>query len=331
VRSRQAILFFSPAGRSVPDFVTTWVNGKGLPVDTVPQAAAVEERVLRALPTLVVIDVDSAGSEGLELCARLKGDPYTAIVPLAAVTNRHATDVVRRWFAAGADEVITPLFEPGEQAGRLDALVTRAERDVAVNPSTRLPGTTEIEREIRRRMELGELFAVCYADLDHFKEFNDRYSYYDGDRVIYLLSRILHDVVQGMLGKRGFVGHIGGDDFIVVIPIESIGEVCGEVLDVFDTLVPYQYNEQDRRAGYYFGKDRRGQLHRVPLMTLSIGVVTNQHRRFAHPAQVSELATEMKSYAKTQAGSVFVVDRRHDPESGEPGAGGGGEGGGWFE
>jgi len=257
----------------------------------------------------------------LDLCARLKSDPYTAIVPFAAVTHRHATDVVRQWFAAGADEVITPLFEPGEQVGRLDALVTRAERDVAVNPSTRLPGTTEIEREIKRRMELNELFAVCYADLDHFKEFNDRYSYYDGDRVIYLLSRILHDVVTGMLGKRGFVGHIGGDDFICVIPIETIGEVCGEVLDVFDTLVPYQYNEQDRRAGYYFGKDRRGQLHRVPLMTLSIGVVTNQHRRFAHPAQVSELATEMKSYAKTQAGSVFVVDRRHDPEPGEPGRG----------
>jgi GGDEF domain-containing protein len=321
VRSRQAILFFSPAGRSVPDFVTTWVNGKGLPVITVPEAAGVEERVLRALPTLVVVDADSAGNAGLELCARLKGDAYTAIVPLAVVTNRHATDMVRKWFTAGADEVITPLFEPGEQAGRLDALVTRAERDVAVNPSTRLPGTTEIEREFRRRIELGELFAVCYADLDHFKEFNDRYSYYDGDRVIYVLSRILHDVVKGMLGKEGFVGHIGGDDFIFVIPIESIGEVCGEVLDVFDTLVPYQYNEQDRRAGYYFGKDRRGQLHRVPLMTLSIGVVTNQHRRFAHPAQVSELATEMKSYAKTQAGSVFVVDRRHDPEPGEAGTG----------
>jgi diguanylate cyclase (GGDEF)-like protein len=283
-------------------------------VITIPHAAGVEERVLRALPTLVVVDADSAGEEGMELCSRLKGDPYTAIVPLAVVINRHATDAVRRWFAAGADEVITPLFEPGEQTGRLDALVTRAERDVAVNPSTRLPGTTEIEREVRRRMERGELFAVCYADLDHFKEYNDRYSYYDGDRVIYLLSRILHDVVRGMVGQEGFVGHIGGDDFIVVIPIESIQAVCSEVLEVFDTLVPYQYNEQDRRAGYYFGKDRRGQLHRVPLMTLSIGVVTNKHRRFAHPAQVSELATEMKSYAKTQAGSVFVVDRRHDRE-----------------
>src|SRR5207245_10344449 len=102
---------------------------------------------------------------------------------------------------------------------------------------------------------------------------------------------------------------------------ESIAAVCSEVLDGFDTLVPYQYNEQDRRAGYYFGKDRRGQLHRVPLMTLSIGVVTNQHRRFAHPAQVSELATEMKSYAKTQAGSVFVVERPPDREQREEASG----------
>ena len=155
------------------------------------------------------------------------------------------------------------------------------------------------------------MFAVCYADLDHFKEFNDRYSYYDGDRVIYILSRVLHDVVRGMLGAEGFVGHIGGDDFIFVTPVADFAAiVCTEILSVFDELIPLQYSEQDRRAGYFFGKDRRGQLHRVPLMTLSIGVVTNQHHRFTHPAQVSELATEMKSYAKTLPGSVFVVDRR---------------------
>ncbi len=314
MRTRPTILFYSPAGRPVPDFLARWMDGKGLTAVPVPDPATVEQIVLRSLPSLVVIDADGAGA-GLELCRRLKGDPYSAIVPLAAVGGRHATERVREWFAAGADEVITPLFEPAEQLSRLDGLLTRTARDVAVNPSTRLPGTTEIEREIRRRMENGDLFAVCYADLDHFKEYNDRYSYYDGDRVIYILSRILHDVVKGKLGARGFVGHIGGDDFILVVPVDAISDVCGEVLEVFDTLIPYQYNEQDRRAGYYFGKDRRGQLHRVPLMTLSIGIVTNQHRRFAHPAQVSELATEMKSYAKTQPGSVFVVDRRHDRDA----------------
>jgi GGDEF domain-containing protein len=227
------------------------------------------------------------------------------------MAGSHQPDQVQAWFASGADEVITGLFAPAEQRSRLDAMLVRTERDVSVHPSTRLPGTTEIEREIRRRLESNQEFAVCYADLDHFKEFNDRYSYYEGDRVIYILSRILHDVVKGLLGAKGFVGHIGGDDFIFVIPAADISPVCTEILEVFDGLVPLQYNDQDRRAGYFFGKDRRGQLHRVPLMTLSIGIVTNRHRRFAHPAQVSELATEMKSYAKTLPGSVFVVDRRH--------------------
>jgi diguanylate cyclase (GGDEF)-like protein len=321
VPPRKTILFFSPNGRSTPDFLAHWVAEKGFTVLHVTEPGVIEEMVLRSLPSLVVIDADAPGPVGLALCTRLKADSYSAIVPLAAVGARHSTAGVQSWFDAGADEVITPLFEPAEQASRLNGLLARTARDVAVNPSTRLPGTTEIDREIRRRMDRGEVFAVCYADLDHFKEYNDRYSYYDGDRVINILSRILHDVVRGMVGTQGFVGHIGGDDFIVIISLDSISPVCSEILNVFDTLIPYQYNEQDRRAGYYFGKDRRGQLHRVPLMTLSIGIVTNEHRRFAHPAQVSELATEMKSYAKTQTGSVFVTDRRHDQDAEEAGEG----------
>src|SRR5438034_818559 len=233
--TRPTILFFSAAGRTVPDFLSRWVNGKGLTIVPVPDPADVEQRVLRSLPQLVVIDADG-GPQGLVLCARLKADSYSAIVPLAVLTSRHTTDRVQEWFTAGADEVISPLFEPTEQASRLDGLMTRTARDVAVNPSTRLPGTTEIEREIRRRMENGELFAVCYADLDHFKEYNDRYSYNDGDRVIYILSRILHDVVKGLLGNRGFIGHIGGDDFIFIIPFDAIPDVCGEVLEVFETV-----------------------------------------------------------------------------------------------
>jgi GGDEF domain-containing protein len=269
---------------------------------------------LRNPPALIVIDADGSSEDGAGLCRSLKADPYSAIVPVAFVSGSHSSDEVRAWFECGADEVLTPIFEPGEQRGRLDVLLSRTERNVAVHPSTRLPGTTEIERDIRRRLDIGGEFAVCYADLDHFKEFNDRYSYYDGDRIIFILSRILRDVVKGLCPADGFVGHIGGDDFIMILPVPMVHEICSEVLAVFDALIPLQYNAQDRRAGYFFGKDRRGRLHRVPLMTLSIGIVTNQHRRFSHPAEVSELATEMKSYAKTLPGSVFVVDRRRDAE-----------------
>jgi GGDEF domain-containing protein len=179
-----------------------------------------------------------------------------------------------------------------------------------VHPTTRLPGTVQIERDLMERMGKDEIFAVCYADLDHFKEFNDRYGYNSGDRVILLVSRMLRDLVRG-LAPGGFVGHIGGDDFIFNVPMEYLEQCCDEIVQLFDELIPYQYTEEDRKAGYFLGKDRRGSIHRIPLMTLSIGVVTNQFLGFSHTAQISELAAEMKSYAKSLPGSVYVVDRRH--------------------
>ena len=313
MRTRPSIIFFSPTARPLPSIVSAWAAGKGFPSVTVGDPVQIEAMVVRSLPALVLVDGDGASDEGRALCERLKADPFTAIVPVAFLADHHTASSVEQAFRAGADEVLTPVFEPEEQRSRLDVLLTRTERNISVHPSTRLPGTNEIEREIKKYMDAGGLFAVCYADLDHFKEYNDRYSYNDGDRVILLLSRILHDVVKGLCGSGGFVGHIGGDDFILVLPLEVAAPCCGEIISVFDVLIALQYSDQDRRAGYFFGKDRRGQMHKVPFMTLSIGIVTNERRRFSHPAQVSELATEMKSYAKTLPGSVFVFDRRHDP------------------
>lgn len=319
---RQIILYCGAPDRPPPDILARWAGSRGFAIECYARPDEVETLVLRGRGAMVFVDDAPGHPPAVEPVRRLKSDPFTAIVPVTILTSTHDAQGIEAWYEAGADEILSPLFSPSEQRARLDALRVRTERNVAVHPSTRLPGTTEIEREIRRRLESDTRFAVCYADLDHFKEFNDRYSYYDGDRVIFLLSRILHDVVRGLLGSEGFVGHIGGDDFIFVTPLQEYPPVCAEILAVFDELIPLQYSDQDRRAGYFFGKDRRGQLHRVPLMTLSIGVVTNQHRRFSHPAEVSELATEMKSYAKSLPGSVFVADRRrgdHDLRSGPGG------------
>lgn len=319
---RRIILYCGASDRPPPALLERWAEGRQLAIEAYEHPIEIESLVLRGRGALVFVEGTAATPDLLSMVRRLKSDSFTAIVPVTILASTHDPDAIVAWYAAGADEILTPLFIPDEQRARLDALVARTERDVAVHPSTRLPGTTEIEREIRRRLEAKVQFAVCYADLDHFKEFNDRYSYYDGDRVIYLLSRFLHDVVRGLLGTDGFVGHIGGDDFIFITPLTGYAESCTEILEVFDQLIPLQYSEQDRRAGYFFGKDRRGQLHRVPLMTLSIGVVTNHHRSFTHPAQVSELATEMKSYAKTLPGSVFVVDRRRGDQDLRSGPGG---------
>ncbi|HKG95442.1 MAG TPA: GGDEF domain-containing protein [Gemmatimonadaceae bacterium] len=310
----QIAVLYAPNDRRPPEPVDAWLHGLGMPLSIVRSADELMALALRGRPRVVVLDARQHPVAALKTCGRLKSDSYTGIVPCVVVCRSDEVSFAAA-FDAGADEVVAEEDVPAHATQRLAALLRRSDRDTSVHPSTRLPGTVAIEGEISRRLASRELFAVCYADLDHFKEFNDRYSYYDGDRVIRILAKILHDVVKGLCGEEGFIGHIGGDDFIFVIPAPAVAPVCGEIVSIFDALIPYQYSEQDRRAGYYFGKDRRGQLHRVPLMTVSIGVVTNERRHFTHPHQVSELATEMKSYAKTLPGSVYTIDRRHDPST----------------
>ncbi|HXB27553.1 MAG TPA: diguanylate cyclase [Gemmatimonadaceae bacterium] len=304
-------IVFSPNGATPPEVVRDWLAGVGLTAMPVSGADELLAVCLRGRPRVVVFDGRGDQEQTCAACRRLKRDSFTGIIP-AVMIVADSDDACRHGFDAGADEVLRLSLSNDEAAVRLSVLLRRSDRDTFVHPSTRLPGTGEIEADITRRLALAEPFAVCYADLDHFKEFNDRYSYNDGDRVIRILAKILHDVVKGICGEQGFVGHIGGDDFIFNVPATAVADTCGEVIAVFDALVPYQYSEQDRRAGYFFGKDRRGQLHRVPLMTVSIGVVTNERRTFVHAAQMSELATEMKSYAKTLDGSLYTVDRRQD-------------------
>lgn len=309
--AKQNAIVFSLSEQPFPAVVEGWLLGLGLPVIHVKTSDDLLAVSLRGRPRVVLFDARDHQEAVFEAARRLKADSYTGVVPVVVVSG-DSEEAFAAAFDAGADEVVRNSLGAGEAGIRLDAMLRRSDRDLVVHPSTRLPGAVEIEAELTRRLRESGLFAMCYADLDHFKEFNDRYSYYDGDRCIRILAKVLHDVVKGLCHDDGFVGHIGGDDFIFVIPLGAVREVCAEIVSVFDLLIPYQYSEQDRRAGYFFGKDRRGQLHRVPLMTVSIGVVTNERRTFTHAAQMSELATEMKSYAKTLPGSVYTIDRRTD-------------------
>jgi GGDEF domain-containing protein len=303
------LVYLGHDGDTLPDLVQRFCSVRGLRLLPVESAQTVISLVNRSYPACIVLDARNQGDAVVELCSRLKSDAFTGIVPVVMLAAPDAKELAAEGLEAGADEV---LSEPGPEREnwlRFELALRRASRDVSVHPTTRLPGTFQIEREIGERIHTGEEFAVCYADLDSFKEFNDRYGYNNGDRVILLVSRILRDLVRA-LAPGGFVGHIGGDDFIFIIHPRFIETCCDQIIQVFDELIPFQYEEDDRRAGYFMGKDRRGTLYRVPLMTLSIGIVTNQLHAFSHTAEASELAAEMKGYAKTLPGSVFVVDRR---------------------
>jgi diguanylate cyclase (GGDEF)-like protein len=304
-------VLFQPDGADLPTDVASWLSQQSVTVSRISSADELMAMALRGRPRFVLFDARVAAAAAFEACGRLKKDSYSGVVPAVMICAEDPSALAGS-FGAGADEVIPAGLSGHAVRSRMEAFLARSDRDLGVHPSTRLPGAGAIEAEIKRRLVIDSQFAVCYADLDHFKEFNDRYSYNQGDRVIRILAMILHDIVKGTLAEAGFVGHIGGDDFIFIIPPTDVNEVCGEIIATFDQLIPYQYSETDRRVGYFFGKDRRGVLDRVPMMTLSIGVVTNAQRSIKEARQISQLATEMKSYAKSLPGSVFTVDRRTD-------------------
>jgi diguanylate cyclase (GGDEF)-like protein len=314
-----ALLHYSPAGREVPRVVREFAARNSYDLLEVRSATEVLARVSRAYPAAMIIDGAEPADAALALCRQMKAEAFTAVVPVIVYVESSGQEAAAAALEAGADEVITGAVSARETELRLQLALRRTERDVSVHPTTRLPGTVQIERDFAERLRRGEKFAVCYADLDHFKEFNDRYGYNHGDRVILIVSRILRDVVRAH-SPGGFVGHIGGDDFIFTVPLSDYRVCCEDVVEVFDELIPFQYTAEDRDRGSFVGKDRRGHQYEVPIMTLSIGVVTNENRRLTHPGQISELATEMKSYAKTVTGSLFVVDRRTDDPPAEHGS-----------
>jgi len=292
--------------------VVTWACARAIDVVHGVETDLSVMRLRAAPPTLIVLWGDCTPEATKQTIRGLKADARLQTIPVIAVLSAQPT---ARWLDAGADDVLSSGLEPTEIEARLTAALRRSHRDLQVNPSTRLAGGDAIAEAITARIDGGILFAACYADLDHFKEFNDRYGYAMGDQVIRNVAHLLDDVVLRTSGADGFVGHIGGDDFLFLVPLERTTETCELLVCAADDMLPRRYSAHDRQAGYFFGKDRRGRLDRVPLMTLSIGVVTNARRRFTAAAQVSELATEMKTYAKTLPGSVWAMDRRSDEES----------------
>ena len=180
------------------------------------------------------------------------------------------------------------------------------------SPLTRLPGGIAIENVLKKRIDSGQPLAFCVLDLDNFKAYNDRYGYANGSEVIKESARIIENVVKSKGTADDFVGHVGGDDFVVITIPDHMREIAGDIISQFDRRIPDFYDAVDRQRGHILGKTRQGIEMEFPIMTISIAIVTNEHRQLDNPLETSEIAAELKDYAKTIPKSVFVVDKRRN-------------------
>ena len=246
----------------------------------------------------------------LDTVRMIKSHTYLAIIPTVLYHIAPDDNSIVAAYENGAEEIFTSLVPLHIARIKTAMLIERSHRDLSVNPSTRLPGPSTIEQEIDRQIAMGQEFAVCYADLDNFKAFNDYYGYFFGDRVIKMTARIIKDVVFDIC-TEGFVGHIGGDDFIIVIPVDLVPRICENIIHTFDAMIPFRYQPEDRRRGQIITKNRRDEEETYCLMTISIAVVVNKGRMFRHLGEMSHMLADLKKYTKSLDGSNYMVERRH--------------------
>lgn len=281
---------------------------------TIP-AATGEQGLRLALgerPHLVLLDIMLPDVTGFEVCQRLRGGAMTSHIPIIMLTARGETADKLAGFEMGADDYITKPFDTDELLARVEVQLRHVERNL-LSELTGLPGNTQIEQSIKRLIEMGdEHWAILYVDIDHFKEYNDVYGFIQGNEVIKATGRILQEAVRqcGTGEELDFVGHIGGDDFVVITRPERAEKISRHIIRRFDAIAPTWYSQADRERGYIVAADRRGNVIKIPLATVSIGVVTNRYRGIENHWVVGQIAAEVKKRAKALPGSAYYVDQR---------------------
>lgn len=278
------------------------------------RAGAAVEQLFTEPPDLLVADTELPDMSGEALVSLVKSENVYRQVPVilclsrAAVERGDTSEV--DWSRLEVDDFVLMPFERNEFKARVELTLSRMSRSLDANPLTRLPGNTTIISFIKDNIERKRDFALGYADLDNFKAFNDKYGFLRGDEALMMAARIIVNTVRSFSGGLSFVGHVGGDDFVFALPLDTVEIACKRLIASFDAIVPSFYDAADRECGCIISKDRKGQTETFPLMAVSIAVVCNRNGSLKHYAQASAIAMQLKKVAKKDPKSVYVMDRR---------------------
>ncbi len=267
--------------------------------------AALELAVL-GMPDIILTDQHMPRVTGMELVERLRKNPFTAHIPIIIVSADSDPKQRVAMIRAGSDDVILKPYDPEELAARVDMVIARTLRHLCTDSLTRLPGNVPTREQIARRVAQGKDFAIVYLDIDHFKAFVDRYGYERPAHAITTVARIIERAIREAGGPSDFVGHIGGDDFVILAKPERARAIGERVLALFDERAPSFYDEEDRERGYVVAHDRDGTPRTFPLMTFSAVLISGAQTGDLDVAALAALVARLKAQAKRKEGSTIV-------------------------
>jgi len=295
--------------RDIGRFVEINLSLEGFDVEVVHDGLTALRRATEDPPDLLVLDVMMPGMDGIEVLRRLRAQAVTSAVPVVVLTAKARSADKVLALTAGADDYVVKPFDTLELIARVRSTLRRMADIRAVSPLTGLPGNHRIDLEVAARAAAGAPYAVCHVDLDEFKSFNDAYGFLRGDALLLQLSQCLQQAAAPATDPPVFVGHVGGDDFVVVCTPDQAEPMAATVVASFDAAVPSHYDPADAERGWLEVVDRRGELRRHQLVSVSIGIAPCSDVDRDHRSVVAS-ANEMKGVAKNTAGSAVAVDRR---------------------
>ncbi len=267
---------------------------------------------LKNIPFLIIINEDSIDRDIISLCKQIRTDEDNQITPIIVVssnTNKyHKLEVLEQSIEYYIKKPVDTEYLY-YTIKNLDRLLKMNRR---ISPLTGLPGNVQIHAELKKRITNGEEFSVLYLDLDNFKAYNDVYGFLKGDQIIEYTANVILKCIHQSFNENYFVGHIGGDDFIALVPTLEVDNICQSIIANFDSGVNRFFTEEDIEKGYIEVANRRGVMEQFALTSISIGAVIADKDRFSNILEIGEVGAQVKHVAKSIIGSSYAIDRRHE-------------------
>lgn len=265
---------------------------------------------LKNIPSLIIINEDAVDRDVTELCKQIRDDEDNTITPVIVVSSngdrthrlKILQEAIEYYIKKPVDEEY--LYYTVKNLSRLLTINRR------ISPLTGLPGNVQIHAELKKRLLNQESFSVLYFDLDNFKAYNDVYGFLKGDEIIVFTAETISRILHKNYDDGVFVGHIGGDDFVGIVPDIHCEKDCQEIIANFDAKVDKFFTDEDKEKGYIEVENRKGIIEQFPLTSLSVGVVVCDTGRFHNILEIGEIGAQVKHAAKSVMGSSYAVDRR---------------------
>jgi len=292
----------------VASFQSLWPNDQ-LTWTVFPDGQSALEQIFTEPPDMIIAEQFMPGLSGVELLRSLKEENvYRQICAVLLVRDADASSVSSADLRT--DSLIILPTSDARLRLRAELALQRITATLDANPLTHLPGNTSIINTSQRLLSSGTDFALAYVDMDNFKPYNDKYGFSRGDEMLLMTARLIVNTVNAQQCRPSFVGHIGGDDFVFMLPPDAMECVCEHLVSDFDAIAPSFYDPADRRRKSILSRDRQGHELVFPIISISIAVVRNVKARYTHYAQLSHVAGQLKKIAKATLGSNYVIDRR---------------------